>query len=160
MIWDKYSALLSELGKALHLPIEGAKQGACLFKLKDNITIAIEADAPQENVLIVIEIGSIPSGPYRQKIFQEALKANGLPPPRNGIFAYSSKKDELLLYDQIPLENLNIPELLSFLKTLLQKARRWKTSIEQNEVPSYASTEETFGSMTSSSHRGKGMFGL
>lgn len=160
MISDRYSTLLSDLSKAFHVPLSPNLQNACAITLKDNLTLVIEPDSLSENLIIVIDIGSPQSGVYRQNIFKEALKANGLPPPKNGIFAYSSKKDSLLLCEQVSLENISIPQLLSLFKTLTQKARVWKSAIEKTEIPSYLSTELTFGSDHTSSTKAKGIFGL
>lgn len=157
---DRYSALISDLSKALHVNLSPDIQNACILKLKDNLQIVIEPDVLGEKLLIVIEIGSPPPGDYRKNLFKEALKSNGLPPPKNGIFAYSAKNDSLLLTEQVSLEDISAPQLLLLFKTLIQIARVWKTAIEQTEVPSYRSTEVTFGTLSILGTKTKGIFGL
>lgn len=157
---DRYSSLLSDLGKALHINLSLDIQNACIIRLKDNLEILIEPDILGEKLLIAIELGSPAPGEYRKNMFKEALKANGLPPPTTGIFAYSAKKDTLLLTDQVPLEEITVPQLLGLFKSLVQKARIWKTAIMQTEIPSFTSTETTFGTFGATTSKMKGMFGL
>jgi hypothetical protein len=160
MIADRFEALLGELSSLIHKKLVPTSNNAIILRLGDKTGVFLEQDRLGEMINIIIEIGSPQQGPYRENVFREALKANGLPPPRNGIFAYGSKTDSLLLYEQLPLEDLNGPRLLEIMNILIQKARTWKQSIARGEIPSYQSTESTFSMKGSAGPRLKGIFGL
>lgn len=160
MIGDRFEALLEEVGTLINKKLVPDAHNALVLRLPDKMAIFLEQDRLGEVVNVVIEVGSPPSGPYRVNIFCEALKANGLPPPRNGLFAYGMKTDSLVLCEQLPLEDLNGPRFLEIMRSLLQKARTWKQAINNNEIPSYQSTEQTFGMKGSVPPRLKGIFGL
>lgn len=160
MIGDRFGALLEEVGTLINKKLVPDANNALVLRLPDKMAIFLEQDRLGEVVNVVIEVGSPQSGPYRENIFREALKANGLPPPRNGLFAYGAKTDSLILCEQLPLEDLNGPRFLEIMKSLLQKARTWKVAINNNEIPSYQSTEQTFGMKGSTAPRLKGIFGL
>jgi len=160
MISDRFGALLEELGTLIHKNLVPNSHNALILRLRDKMGIYLEPDRLGEMLNVAIDIGSPQQGPYRESIFREALKANGLPPPRNGIFAYGFKTDSLLIYEQLPLEDLNGPRLLEIMNTLLQKARIWKQAIERGNIPSYQATELSFGMKSSAAPRLKGIFGL
>ena len=159
MITDTFGSLIEELGNLLKMKLTPGPKNSCAFRLRDQMMVYIEPDKLGERLTILIDITPVPPGKYGENIMREALKANGLPPPRGGIFAYGAKKDALLLFDQTPMDELNAPRLLELTNSLIQKARVWKTAIDRGETPSYQSMESTYGTK-SSSGRGKGLFGL
>lgn len=160
MIADRFGALLDELGSLIHKKLTIDSQKTCVLHLQNKTNIYLELDRLGEQINIIIDIGSPPTGPYRENLFREALKANGLPSPKNGVFAYGAKTDSLLLYDQEQIEELNGHRLLETLQTLLQKALVWKQAMERGDIPSYQSTELSFGMKGGPNSRVKGIFGL
>ena len=95
-------------------------------------------------------------GRYRENLFREALKANGLPMPRQGIFSYSKKKDSLVLFDTLFMNELTAQKMADFLTPFMQKADLWRQAIPKGEIPSFTGNELSFGATPS----GSGMFGL
>ena len=91
MITDKFDNLIQELGTVLKIKLKPDKNNACLLRFKNGMQIQLEADSRSEKLILASDLGQIPQGRFRENIFREALKANGLPPPRNGIFAYGKK---------------------------------------------------------------------
>jgi hypothetical protein len=155
MITDKFGNLLQELGNVLKTELKPDKNNACLLKFKSGIAIQLEVDSKGENVIIACDLGQLPQGRYRENIFREALKANGLPPPRNGIFAFAKKSESLVLYDKLPIEETTGQKLLDYLQPFSQKAELWKGAITRGEVPSFMGSELTFGNKAAG-----GIFGL
>ena len=145
MITDKFGNLLQELGQILKAKLEPDKNGACLLRFKNGLQVQLELGSRGENLMLVCDLGELSQGRYRENIFREALKANGLPPPRSGIFAYGKKTESLVLYDQLLLEELSGQKLADFLRSFTQKAELWKTSIARGEVPSFMGNELSFG---------------
>ena len=91
MIGDKWANLLEELGKVIKVPLKPDKLNCCLLKFKTGTQVQMEIDSRGENVVIAANLGELTQGKYRENVLKEALKANGLPPPQTGIFAYGKK---------------------------------------------------------------------
>lgn len=136
MVTDAFDALLQELGKVLQVSgLHADAKGCCLLKLKGGIQVQLEVDRSGQSLLIVSELGQIPPGRYKENLFVEALKANGLPPPRRGTFAYSKQADSLVIFEMLELQNLNGQEIANTILPLLEKVRIWKEAITQGNVP-------------------------
>jgi len=116
--------------------------------------VQMELDARGENVRIGCSLGEPPQGRYRENVMREALKANGLPPPQKGIFAFGKKTESLLLYDELPLNDLSGDKLAEYLSGFILKAELWREAITRGEVPSFMGTEATF------TGKAGGLFGL
>lgn len=156
MVQDLFVSIIDDLGKLINIPLKVDKNNACVIKYPNDLNIQIEYDATSARILFAAELGELPPGRFREDLFREALKANGLPAPRIGIFAYSKKIDNLVLYDKMQLENTSAQHVAEFLQPFFQKAELWKTCIARNEIPSFTSNELSFGASTSKG----GMFGL
>ena len=117
----------------------------------------LEVDSRGENVVIAADLGQVNQGRFRENLFREALKSNGLPPPRNGIFAYGKKTESLVLCDKLSLEEISGQKLADFLLNFTQKAELWKNGIVRGEVPSFMGNELSFGQTAAGPG---GLFGL
>ncbi|MGR3951672.1 MAG: CesT family type III secretion system chaperone [Chlamydia sp.] len=144
MITDRFSAILEELSSNIEIDVQPDQNNSCCIRYPDGMLLTLEPASGDDILYIVIEIATVPKGRYRENIFREALKANGLPAPRTGIFCYGHVKDMLLLYDALCLDELNGIRLLEIMNMMLEQARLWKSSIERGEIPSYRSNELTF----------------
>ena len=145
MVGDLFSHLLEELGTALKIKLQPDKNNACVLKFNNGIEVQIEPAHRGKQIIIATELGQLSQGRFRENIFREALKSNGLPPPRNGIFAYSKKNESLVLYDWLFIEHVTGELLAQYLQQFTQKALLWKDSIARGEVPSFMSNELSFG---------------
>jgi hypothetical protein len=139
MITDRFGALLEELGQAMKLKLAPDSHNACRIRFPDKLAVHLSPDKVGEYLNIVIEIGNPGEGKYKENVFREALRANGLPGQRNGIFCYGPKKDILLLYDTITFEDVHGQRLFDIIQTLCQKAREWKDALSRGEIPPYRS---------------------
>jgi len=156
MVKEQFATILDDLGKILTMKLAPDSHGACQIKQISGLMVHIEPDSTGERLMFIADLGTPPPGRYRENLFREALKANGLPMPRQGIFSYSKKKDSLVLYDALLLDDLNGQKVADFLTPFLQKAELWRAAIPKGEVPSYTGNELSFGKSQGSS----GMFGL
>jgi hypothetical protein len=155
MIRDTFGSIIEELGTILKTNLSPDKNNSCKLKYKSGLTVQIDFDGLNEKLILVSSLGTAVPGRYRESLFREALKANGLPFPKYGIFAYSKKQDALLLYDTISLKELSGQKLAELLAPFAQRAELWSAAITKSEVPSFMGTEFTF-----SKTPGAGMFGL
>lgn len=131
-----YSSLLQELGQVLQLPnLQPDSNNTCLIKFKGDIKVQIELDRSSQFLIIGTDLDAIPAGRYRETLFTEALKANGMASPRYGNFAYSKQADHLVLFEMLPLNGLTGQKVADFLSHFLEKARLWKEAIGKGDVP-------------------------
>ena len=157
MVGDRFSMLLEELGKVMNLKLAPDKNNACLFKFPDGLQVRLDPDRLGDSIYIWSDLGPLPQGKYRENVFLEALKSNGLPPPRAAIFAYNPKKESLLLYDQVTITDVTPIRLNEIIQTFAEKARIWKEGITRGEVPSF---QATGGAARGAKGGGSGIFGL
>ena len=151
MVSDVFGTLLDGLGTILKTRLSPDKNGDCRIRFPNEVIVTLEMERGGEHLIIVSELGVPPLGRYRENLFREALKANGLPPPRVAIFAYSKRKDALVLYARFPTLTLTAQMLADRLSSIQEQAEPWKTAITRGEIPSLT------GSI---SRRGGGIFGL
>lgn len=156
MITDKFGNLLEELGKTLKVSLKPDKHGDCLLRFKSGVSVQLECDSTGEKLHVVSDLGQIPQGRYRENVMREALKANGLPPPRQGVFAFGKKSESLILQDTLNFDELSGEKLAEFLQLFTQKAELWKNTITRGEVPSFMGNELSFGGL----QQPGGLFGL
>lgn len=153
MVADVFESLLGELAKALDIgELRPDEHNSCLIHFQNGVEIQIEPYNKGDDLLLVADLGEVPAGRFREDVFKEALKANGLPWPRQGVFAYSDQSNHLLLYKMMPLKDLNGEKIANFMGPYLEKVQKWKESLERGDVPSVA----TF----TTSRTGGGMFGM
>lgn len=152
MVTEFFESLLQELGKELKIKdLHVDRNHSCLIKFKEGISIQIERDETGEGMVIGCTIATIPPGKYRENVFREALKANGLPEPRNGIFAYSKRSDQLVLFHTLPMKDLTGEKILAVLLPFKEKAITWKDAIERGNIPALSPQTTAMGG---------GIFGL
>lgn len=152
MVTDFFGALLDELGKILQMPLAPDSNNSCLIKFKEGVTIQLEMDRGNNQFLIIgSDLGAIPAGKYRENLFQEALKANGMPSPRYGTFAYSKQADHLILFEMMNLQEITGGKIAEFLPFFIEKAKVWSQALTKGEIPIVASVYTS---------RPTGLFGL
>jgi hypothetical protein len=152
MVTDAFNLLLQDLGKLLKIKLESDAHNSCLIRFPNKFTIQLELDRSGNFLLLGSDLAIVPPGRYRENVFREALKANGLPSPRNGDFAYSKQTDRLILSEKLLMTDLNGDKLLSTFTPFLEKARYWHDTIAHGDVPAALQVASTA--------KGSGMFGL
>lgn len=148
-----YETILQEVGELLHAgELEPDNHNTCLLQMESGLEVHIEMADRQDAVLLAASLGALTPGPYRDDIFRAALITNGQEPPHNGVLGFSDEANELIIYDLIPLEDINGDRIVERLAAFEEKAVKWKASLENNEVPVV--------SQVGTSRRMGGMFGL
>lgn len=136
MVTDLLGSLLQELSRIIGASnLQPDSNNVCLIRFKGNIEVQLELDRSNLHFLLTCDLGSVPIGRYRETIFLEALKSNGLPPPHHGVFAYSKQADHLILFQMLALKDLTGAKIGDALAPFLEKARVWKSAIEKGEIP-------------------------
>ncbi len=154
MIQEIFGSLLEELGTIMKMKLAPDRNNNCLIKYPNGLRVQMDYDTGTESILIVADLGVPAPGRYRENLFKEALKANGLPPPHPGVFAYSKKADSLVLYTSVSIIDCTGQKLSEVLGPLIQRAELWRNAMGRGEIPSFMGTELSFGKT------GGGIFGL
>lgn len=141
MISDLFTSLLDELSIPMKIKdLKPDSNNSCLIKFKTGVEIQLELDTSEEFLLIGTSFGPLRPGRYRENIFREALKANGMPAPRYGIFAYSKKADNLIMFDKLHLKDLTGMKIFDHIKPFTEKALVWKEALARGDIPSILSS--------------------
>lgn len=134
---DFFSALLSELSQAWQVPdLHPDRNNTCMVHLRDGLDLWMQTDEEKRVFIVLADLGRMPSGAQRTALYRAALKDNGKPPPRNGVFAYSREADSLVLFKLIPLQNLRGDQIADALAPLIEKANLWRNAMANGEIPS------------------------
>jgi hypothetical protein len=153
MVKDYFGTLLEEIGKMMHVTLQPDKNNSCLIEFPNKIKIQMEVDSSRNLFIIGCNLGVVPPGRYRENIFREALKANGMPYPRYGDFSYSKRMDSLVLTRELSMQDIHSDKIVHELLNFLRKATQWQEALARGDVPSIVS-----GAYTSKGSGG--MFGL
>ena len=129
-----FEEILEKLGKILSLSLKPDHNRACAIQIKKNITIQLQSDPSEEKLLIGCKIIDLPPGKFRENVLKEVLKANGLPDPRIGTFAYIEQLNQLFLFQYYPFEILSGERLSSLLGPFIQMAESWKEAIASGKA--------------------------
>ncbi len=129
--------LLADLAPLLEADrLEPDEHDTCLIDFPDDgPQVYIEMSKDEKYVLLVSRLGEVPPGRYREDIFTEALKADGMPRPRHGTLAFSEEQGELVLFKRMEVDDLNVHELHDALQPFRDKAKEWADALETGIVP-------------------------
>ncbi|MEI8125220.1 MAG: CesT family type III secretion system chaperone [Parachlamydiaceae bacterium] len=153
MVTGLFGTLLEELAKSLKINhLEPDQNNSCLINLKNGQKIQVELDRSGNYLVIGADLGTVSPGKYRENLFKEALKANGMPYPLNGILAYSKRTDHLVLFTKISVKDLRGEQIAIVIPPFVEKALIWSEAIKRGEMPSLSQVKTSGAS--------SGMFGL
>jgi hypothetical protein len=98
MVASQFQAILQDLEPFFKCKLEPDNNNSCLIKMSSGIKIQIELDRYGDHLLIATRLGVLPAGRFRELVFKEALKANASDSPSQGVFGYSKKSEQLILF--------------------------------------------------------------
>jgi hypothetical protein len=131
---DRFEGILQLFGEALNLPLQSDKNNACAIQIKQGLTVQLQSDPSQTRLLIGCKIVEIPPGKFRENVLKEALKANGLPDPRVGTFAYIAAINTLFLFQEYPFDLLTTGERIAgLISAFLKTATDWRNAIDAGD---------------------------
>lgn len=130
---DRFSELLSELGKIFQIPLTLDKYNACSINIPP-LTIQLQLDPTQENLFLFAKIIELPPGRFRENVLCEALKANGMTDPRPGIFSYYAQTNHLTFHQLYPLSILNGETLSGLFGAFYEIGESWHNSIQNGQA--------------------------
>lgn len=148
-------SLLEDLGKILKIPhLHSNARNTCAIRLRHRgPAVQIEMDREGLYLHIGSIVGTLSAGKYRENVFREALRANGLPPPRYGIFGFTGRGDRLVLFERLPIKDLTAREVADVVQPLTDKATEWAEALSKGLLPQVNVPGKAYSS-------GPGFFGL
>ncbi len=94
---NPFEDVIHELSIIMNTPLEPDTQQACLITFpKDEIGIQIDLDTNPDRIVVGTPLRRITPGPYRERIFLQAMRVNGTTQVPRGILAFSEKNDTLI----------------------------------------------------------------
>ena len=130
-----FETLIGELGSEMDIPLKPDHHQSCLLNFGNNLRVQVDLAADADQVLIGSELGRITIGSYRESIFKQALRVNGLSTTPRGTLAFSEKNDSLILFQYFPLATLDGKKLWEFVQLFLEHSKIWMDSLENGDVP-------------------------
>ncbi|HEX2582719.1 MAG TPA: CesT family type III secretion system chaperone [Chlamydiales bacterium] len=131
---DRFEEVLHLFGNCLDLPLHVDKNNACAIQVQGTI-IQMQTDTSQEKLLIGCKIIEVGPGKFREHVLREALKANDLPDPRVGIFAYIASINTLFLFQEYPFDLLTTGERVAgLLGPFIKTCTDWKNAIQNGQA--------------------------
>lgn len=129
-----YESLIKELGAKMGLNLRPDGNQSCCLVL-GNTQVQVDLDMNAEDILLGSILGTLMPGPYRDQLFRQALKVNGLTTTSRGVFAFTQKSDSLVLFQFLKMADLDGEKLLSFLELFSDHATIWQEALSRGEVP-------------------------
>lgn len=143
-----FEDLIRELSVAMNIDLHlDAHQSCRLEFLPEEIDIQVDLDTNADKILIGTELGRVSAGPYRERIFRQALHANGAVKSPQGVLAFSEKNDTLILFQFLELNILTGEKLYHFLQIFRQNANMWKNALSTGDIPHLPEETVSEGSM-------------
>lgn len=142
---DFFEGLLKELSSKLEVDLKPDQHQACRLLFHDTIDLQLEMDRSQEHLVVGAELGELLPGKFRETVLREALKANGEPQPIFGTLAFSTRKNQLILFEVFDIDKVNGAVLFDFLIPFTEKATLWKDGLQKGQTPPIRSSKITKG---------------
>jgi hypothetical protein len=131
MTLDHFKRLLDHLGSLIAVPLHLDDHFRCVLNINGQLDIYLEPHPSDLYLNIGTKLVHLLSGPFAERVFKNALIANGELFPQKGYFAFSSKNNHLILCATKYLPDLDAEELSDYLEAFIQKGLIWKRAIEQ-----------------------------
>jgi hypothetical protein len=152
MVDTQFGAILKEFETFFRCSLKPDANNSCLIKLKSGLEIQIELDR-YGLLLIGCRIAALPFSRYRDNLIQQALKSNEAFLPSQGVFGFSQKSNQIILFIKLDPTHLRADQILSLLPPFINRAKQWKEAIARGETPTVASSKATANTPS-------GLFGL
>ena len=131
---DPFDAIISELGELIAVPIKLNTRGACVISIDGQLDIFIEREPQGETFRVASPLYTLPSGQLRTNVLNEALKANGLEPPRFGDLGFASRTSKLILFDSLRISQYSGESFADYLELFIANAKAWADALNAGKL--------------------------
>jgi hypothetical protein len=132
---SNFSRLMQELSDELDTPLEPDVMNACTILFEDILPVQLELNEHKNTITLAAIIIEIPPGKFREMVLTAGLKANEQF-PRYGTFAYRDTTNELILFHDIILEDIDGKKIADYLGIFVDTAMTWRKSIDSGNITS------------------------
>lgn len=134
MVSAQIDHILKDLESFFRCPLKANENNTCSVKMGCGISVHIRIDS-RGFLLVGCKLGSIHMGRYFKELVRAALNSNELTPLESGVFGFSHKSNQLILFMRVPVDKLSSYELLALFPPFIDKAKMWHNAILKNEIP-------------------------
>lgn len=134
MVSSQFGLILKELESYFKCTLEPNHRNSCLIKMGIGLLLQIELSRG-DHLLIGVRLGSLHMGKYLKELIRAALKSNELTSLKSGVFGFSHKSSQLILFMRIDTTKFTPHELRDLLPPFVAKAKMWHDAIAKNEIP-------------------------
>ena len=122
----KFDEFLIVLGLDRHLDLaEATEAGSCSIQFDKQLTVNIEHDNDKGVAQAYCVISNAPAT-HRDAFFAMLLQAHLFGTATDGcMFGFEPKQDQVILFKTIPLAQLDGPQAIAQLESLVNQASRW-----------------------------------
>jgi hypothetical protein len=131
---DFFETLIADLAMAMKINLHVDRNSACAIRVHQKLTVQLQIDLAQENLLIASFISTLPPGKFCENVLSEALKANHLPDPRTGILSYLPGQNRLTLHQYYPISILDGKKLAMYVAGFIDYAELWRDALERSQT--------------------------
>jgi hypothetical protein len=135
MVSSLFESLLKDFEPIFNCALVPDENQSCLITTSSGITVQIELNS-EGKLIIGSKLGVLKMSAYRIHLLKEALKSNDAALPHEGIFGYSTKSNQLILFLTIDTNQLNSEKIKTLLPPFLIKAKKWLDAISAGQIPS------------------------
>lgn len=137
MVNSQFGAILKMFETFFKCPLEPDTNDSCLIKVGQSLSIQVELDRYGQ-LLIGCRLGVLAAGRYRETLIRETLKSNESTLPSTGVFAFSPKSHQLILFLKTDPNSLTIHDISTLMPPFISKAKQWAQAIAKGETPTVA----------------------
>lgn len=133
MVGSQFDSILKELELYFNCTLN-SQTDSCLIHMGIGIDIQIEIDS-YGMLLIGSKLGPLESSRLRDIMIKAALQCNEVELPSTGVFGFSHKSNQLILFVKFDPQRMDNQQILSRLPAFIEKSKKWKDAIASGEPP-------------------------
>jgi hypothetical protein len=133
MVNNQYEAVLRDFETFFKCKLAPNANNTCVISIPNSVRIQIELDR-NSKVLIASRLGIL-QGRFRDIVLREALKANEFYDISTGSFGLGKKSNNLMIFLQMDLDQLNPDKINTVMPIFLAKANLWAEGIKSGNLP-------------------------
>lgn len=134
MVSAQIDHVLRDLESFFKCPLKTNSGNTCCIRMSSGLSVQIRLDRTGF-LLVGCKLGSVHMGRFFKELVRAALNSNDLTSLDSGVFGFSHKSNQLILFMRIPIEKLSSYELLALFPPFIEKAKMWHNAIAKNEIP-------------------------
>lgn len=137
---EAFEQIIQELGLLFGEEFHSYQNQVCTIEIDETVKVQIELHPLGDFLQVSAFVSELPPGKFREEILKNGLKANSLVGKNSSILAYTSKSNQLVLFQNIPTEGVTGDKLYERLTPFVKRVKAWKEAIDAGRP--YPSTGE------------------